>query len=159
MAAYDEKEREREKRGGNARGSRGWKALKAFLSDERLRTHRSMVAGRCSELRGGILSIYEKNPICVTRDAMLSVSAERQREKDGERENEGKRERGKKRGSNRERSEGDGREAVECAANECSIVNNCCSLPAIAGTLTDRCRVSFAKVTRTSRREITRYAE
>lgn len=51
-----------------------------------------MVAGRCSELRGGILSIYEKNPICVTRDAMLSVSAERQREKDGERENEGKRE-------------------------------------------------------------------
>jgi len=36
-----------------------------------------MVAGRCSELRADILSICEKNPICVTRDAMLCVGGER----------------------------------------------------------------------------------
>lgn len=59
-------------------------ALKAFRCDER----RSMVAGRCSELRADILSIYEKNPICVTRDAMLCVGWGTEREKRGKRERE-----------------------------------------------------------------------
>lgn len=40
-----------------------------------------MVAGRCSELRADILSIYEKNPICVTRDVMLCVGRETKRER------------------------------------------------------------------------------
>jgi len=45
-----------------------------------------MVAGRCSELRADILSIYEKNPICVTRDVMLCVGREIKREKGREKE-------------------------------------------------------------------------
>lgn len=51
-------------------------ALKAFRSSEA----RSMVAGRCSELRADILSIYEKNPICVTRDATLCIDGGTKRE-------------------------------------------------------------------------------
>jgi len=52
-----------------------------------------MVAGRCSELRADILSIYEKNPICVTRDVMLCVGREIKREKGREKEKK-KREKG-----------------------------------------------------------------
>lgn len=48
----------------------------------------SMVAGRCSELRAGILSIYEKNPICVTRDVMLCVDREKGKEKEREKKRE-----------------------------------------------------------------------
>lgn len=52
-------------------------ALKAFRGFEA----RSMVAGRSSELRADILSIYEKNPICVTRDATLRAGGGTKREK------------------------------------------------------------------------------
>lgn len=64
-----------------------------------------MVAGRCSELRADILSIYEKNPICVTRDAMLCVGGETKREggRGAERETEKKRE--KERGKREKRKE------------------------------------------------------
>jgi len=34
------------------------------------------------ELRAGILSIYEKNPICITRDAMLTADGETERERE-----------------------------------------------------------------------------
>lgn len=48
-------------------------------------THIHIYTHTC-KLRAGILSIYEKNPICVTRDVMLCVDKEREKERAKEKE-------------------------------------------------------------------------
>lgn len=51
------------------------------VSERRVPKLGRWLAGRSSELRADILSIYEKNPICVTRDATLRAGRETKREK------------------------------------------------------------------------------